>query len=306
MKRLLLLFFATCFSLPAVSQAAAQETPPPPPNFVLIVREEIKPGEMPAHEREGAAFVQTLAKVNARVADPKLRSGRIAMSPVAGNENEVMYLWPYDSFDDMEKSQAEIDKMAGDPKLLKADFDQLPDERLHVSQRDMIASYRPDLSYKVGRLDVAQARYMTMQTVRVKSGHEDEYWEMMREKMFPARDKAGIKASYAVFQVIAGAPGTTFFVFRPFRSLAELDERAPVLTRNAMTEETRKEVDKVVDRAVMFQDVTFFRINPRLSHVAPEFAARDAASATPFWNPKPEAPAPAAGRRAVARNGRRP
>jgi hypothetical protein len=302
MHKLPLLFSAICLSLSAVSTAA--QTPPPPPNIILLVREEIKPGELPAHEQEAAAYVHTLAKANARISNPALRSGRIAMSPVAGNENEITYLWPYDSFEDMEQSQSEMDKLASDPKLLKADFDQLPDNKLHISQRDMIATYRPDLSYKPERLDAAKSRYMTITTLRIKPGHEDEYWKMAKEHIFPARDKAGIKASYAVFQAIAGTPSTTFFILRPFRSLSELDERAPVITRAAMSEDTKKEVDKVTDRAVVFQEVTFQRFNPRLSYVAPEFAARDMAG-TPFWNPKPEAPAATASRRTGARSARR-
>jgi hypothetical protein len=283
----------------------AQTTAPPPPNLVLIVREEIKPGEMPAHQQEAAAFVRVLEKANSRISDPKLRDGRIAMSPVAGNENEVAYLWAYDSFADMEAKAQASEKLATDPASMKADFDKLPDNRLHISQRDTVAALRSDLSYGLGRIDIAEARYMVMTTFRIKPGHEDEYWEMVKKHVFPARDKAGIKASYAIYQSVGGVPNGTYFQFRPLRTLAELDERAPIATRNAMSSDTKSEVDKVTDRTMLMSETMIYRINPRISLVAPAMAARDK-SPTPFWNPKPEPePMAASDRKPNGRGGRR-
>ena len=287
MKRILQLASTASLLLTISVVALAQATPPPPPGILLIVREEIKPGEMPAHQQEAAAFIRVLDKANARIADPALRDGRIGMSPIAGNENEVAYLWGYDSFADMEAKAKESEKLSSNPAMMKADFDRLPDNRLHLSQRDMLAAFRPELSYGLGRIDIAEARYMVMTTFRIKPGHEDEYWAMVKKHVFPARDKAGIKASYAIYQSVGGVPNGTYFQFRPLRSLAELDERAPLATRNAMSNDTKDEVDKVTDRTVLLSETMIYRINPRISLVAPAMAARDK-SPTPFWNPKPE------------------
>ena len=303
MKRTLQLVSSPCLLL-LLSLAALAQSAPPPPSILLIVREEIKPGEMPAHQQEAAAYIEVLKKANARIADPKLRDGRIAMTPVAGNENEVAYIWGYNSFADMESKQKEAEKLSSNPAMMKADFDRLPDNKLHASQRDTLAAFRSDLSYGIGRIDIAEARYMVMTTYRIKPGHEDEYWGMVKKHVFPARDKAGIKASYAVFQSIGGVPNGTFFVFRPVRSLAELDERAPIATRNAMSGDTKDEVDKVTDRTVLLSETLIYRINPRISLVAPEMAARDK-SPTPFWNPKPESEPLAAERRTGGRPARR-
>lgn len=304
MKTIFQLVSTACLllALPLVTLA---QTAPPPPNIILLVREEIKPGEMPAHQQEAAAFIRTLAKANARISNEKLRDGRIGMSPVAGNENEVAYLWAYDSFADMEAKAKESERLATDPALMKADFDRLPDNRLHVSQRDTLAVFRPELSYGLGRIDIAEARYMVMTTFRIKPGHEEEYWGMVKKHVFPARDKAGIKASYAIYSSVGGVPNGTFFQFRPLRSLAELDERAPVATRNAMGSDTKEEVDKVTDRSMLVSETTVYRINPRLSLVAPAMAARDK-SPTPFWNPRPEPePMAASDRRSNGRTARR-
>ncbi|MBC7929981.1 MAG: hypothetical protein H7Z38_05370 [Rubrivivax sp.] len=286
MKKALSFLSATCLLLLIVAQAAAQ-TMPPPPGILVIVREDIKPGEMPAHDQEAAAYAQLLAKANERITNPDLRSGRIALTPIAGNENEVTYLWGYDSFDDMEKSNLEIDKMATDAKLLKADFDRLTDNKLHASQRDIIASLRPELSYGWGNVDVAQARYFVVTMTRIKPGHEAEYWDAFKKHVLTAREKTPLKgtASYAVYQVRAGMPGGFYISFRPLKSMAELDGASPMTVRNAMTDDGREKMDKVSSDAILTSETTFYRINPRISHVAPAMAARDTSPG--FWNPKP-------------------
>jgi hypothetical protein len=205
----------------------------------------------------------------------------------------------------MEAKAQASEKLATDPASMKADFDKLPDNRLHISQRDTVAALRSDLSYGLGRIDIAEARYMVMTTFRIKPGHEDEYWEMVKKHVFPARDKAGIKASYAIYQSVGGVPNGTYFQFRPLRTLAELDERAPIATRNAMSSDTKSEVDKVTDRTMLMSETMIYRINPRISLVAPAMAARDK-SPTPFWNPKPEPePMAASDRKPNGRGGRR-
>jgi hypothetical protein len=293
-----LLLLAVCAAVPA----SAQTPPPPPPNLLLIVREDIKPGEMPAHEREAMQFVSVQRKANERL-PADARDGRIAMSPVAGNENEVTYLWAYDSFADMQHRRDESEKLA--TGAMRADFDRLPDARLHAAQRDLLASYRSDLSYNVGKSNIAQARYMTMQTLRLKPGHENEYWTARKKILNAAFDKTGSNASLVVFQVRGGMPGPTFIIFRPLKSLADLDgAAAPNAMRTAMGSDA-DDWDKVSDRAIVSTETTIYAFNPRLSLVRPDFAARDNSSPA-FWNPALPAAAPATAAAApTRRNGRR-
>ena len=286
--------------LPAL--ALAQNAAHTPPTVVHIVREEIKPGEMPAHEQEAIEFVRAQRKANAMLPADS-RDGRLAMTPVAGNENEVMYLWPYESFAEMEKKEkAAQDISTG---ALRADFERLPDARLHASQRGMYAAYRPDLSYNVGKgVDAPQARYMSVQTLRIKPGNEDAYWTARKRILHAAYDKVGGNFSYAVYQVRGGALSTTYLIFRPFKSRADLDTNVPGMARAQMGSD-RDDWDKVVDKAVVVQDVSFYAFNPRLSVVGPDFAGRDTASPA-YWNPPLPAapPAPASQRRAVRRHHR--
>jgi hypothetical protein len=294
-------FVILLMSVAAISVARAQNTPHPPPNLLLIVREEIKPGEMPAHALEAMRFVQVQKKANARLPE-NMRDGRLAMTPVAGNENEVSYLWAYDSFADFEAKHREADKLS--TGVMRADFEQLPDARLHASQRDTLASYRPDLSYNVGGTDVATARFMSMQVIRLKPGHEDEYWAARKKILHAAFDKSGYKGSLAVFQVRGGMPGPAYIIFRPMKSLGDLDTNATVM-RDAMAANA-DEWNKMADRSVVLNETTIYAFDPRLSVVSPDFAAHDTASPS-FWNPtttgQPANASSESGRKAVARRG---
>jgi len=295
MRRLLLLALAVAASS---APAPAQDAPLPIPNVLLIVREEIKPGEMPAHEQEAIHFVRLQRRANDRLG-AEARDGRIALVPVAGNENEVTYVWPYASFAELEKKRKAADSLASG--AMRADFEALPDARLHASQRDMIASFRPDLSYNVGRgTRMPQARYVSMQTLRLKPGHEDAYWDARRRILHKAYDAVGANAAFVVFQVRGGGQMGTYYIFRALKSLAELDTNIMAAARAKMGAD-RDDWDKALDRAVLFNDVSYYAINPRLSIVPAEFAAQDTAGAN-FWNPPlPERPAAAANRRASAR-----
>src|SRR5688572_6380046 len=81
--------------------AVAQEAAGPPP-VLLINKEEIKPGQMGPHEKNAAHFVAIQNKANAG-------SHRLALTPVAGDNNVVLYLEGYPSFAEMEKAVEQFD-----------------------------------------------------------------------------------------------------------------------------------------------------------------------------------------------------
>jgi hypothetical protein len=291
MKRLILTFSALCFLLLTCAAASAQTpAPPAPPPVLLITREDIKPGKMDAHAEEALANVRLMAKTNSMITNKDLRGYRIGMTPFAGNQNEVTYVVAYASFANMEDRDREVEKYS--TGALKTDYAALPDKELHASQSNIVAVFRPDLSYGINNTDIAQARYVVMTTLRLKPGHEDEYWNSVQKYVNPARDLTPLKtnASYAVYQVTGGAPGSTYITFRPLKSLADLDTASARLVRPKMTDEGRAQTDAIADRAVVVSTTIYYAINPRISLVSSEFAARDKA-APAFWI---TTPAPAA------------
>ncbi len=279
MKRITVLF-ATLSLFLLASYTVFAQTPTQsggPPNVLMIVREQIKPGKGAAHTEESHRFTLALRKA-------KSTWGRIAMVPIAGDENEVMYIWPFMSFADVEKMNKDVEKWAtGD---LKADFDAIAPgpEDFHNSQRDMFAVFRPDLSYQAG-VNIAEMRYFSVETFSIRPGQE-ALFESAAKIYIETTKKAKIDSHWAIFQVVSGAEGSVYLVMSPMKSLAEMD-RIPADMKafsEAMGPEGMKSFDKMA--AEMFQSTSsrMYAFNPRMSYVSPEFAARD--KSTPaFWNP---------------------
>ncbi|MGH9967559.1 MAG: hypothetical protein ACREBG_06955 [Pyrinomonadaceae bacterium] len=280
MKKSLILgvvcLFVSCFSV-ALAQTPAEGEGPP--RVLLIVREDIKPGMMSAHNRHSAVFANIFGKL-------KTPNHRIAMIPVAGSENEVVYLTAAESFAELERETQETDrKMATTNASMTAELDRLEKEApvLHAGMRDMMAVFRPELSYNPG-VNVAQMRYFAVTTVRVRPGQEDQYAEYVRTLVNAARDKAKAEIHVAAYQIIAGMQGTTYMFFRPMKSLAEYDLRVGPRVREAMSDDQKKKADKLAGESVVLNETTIYAFNPRMSYLPKEFTAQDPG----FWNPAPE------------------
>jgi hypothetical protein len=277
MNKHLLFFVSCCLLLAGSSRVFAQE--PPPPNVLFIVREEIKPGKDAAHVEESNRFRQLLRKI-------KSPYGRIGMTPVAGNEHEVLYIWPFESFASVEKMNLDMEKWATGE--FKADFDAIAPgpEDLHVSQRDMVAVFRPDLSYGMN-LNIPEMRYMMISTIRVRPGQTMNF--MNGVNMYLAGLKKGnVDSHFAMFQVMAGTQDGIYLVIEPMKSLAEMDKLQERMKgfRDAMGPEGLKDLNKIASEVFNPGETTIYAFNPRMSYVLDAFAERDK-SPTPFWNPKP-------------------
>jgi hypothetical protein len=275
-KSLLLLVVVTLIS--AFSQVLAQ-TPDRqgPPQVALIVREDIKPGMMGIHNRHSAEFAAIFNKL-------QTANHRVALVPVAGSENEVIYITGAGTFAELESIQKTTDeKLAAVGGNMKADLDRLDKEApaLHAGMRDMFAVLRPEYSYNPG-INISGMRYFAVTTVRIRPGQEDQYAELVKITK-AARDKAKAELHVAAFQVIAGTPSTTLMLFRPMKSLAEYDLRIGPRVREAMSEDQQKKAAKLAGEAILFSETSVYAMNPQMSYVSKEMIAGDPA----FWTPKP-------------------
>ena len=268
------LFVLGCSLFLTISTTPAQD-PGPPPKVLLLVREEIKTGKMPAHSVEANNTVQIWSKA-------KSPHHRLAMVPVAGNENEVLYLWPFDSFAKLENSGRDLDRIA---VAQKADFDRIAlqnnGEDLHTSQRDAIAVLREDLSYRPN-FDVAKMRYFRMETIRVKPGSARD-WEEGRRILKAAHEKAKIDENMVVYQVAGGMQNGTYLVFIPWKSL----EGMATLPHgkeywDGMGDSNRDKMDEINGGSIVFHDLAIYAFNPQLSYMPAQMVAAD-----PFWTFKP-------------------
>jgi hypothetical protein len=274
-----LLFIAVTLLISAFSQTFAQAPAMPgPPKVLYIVKEDIKPGMMGAHNTHSANF----ANIFRTLGTP---NHRIALVPVAGSENEVVYITGCDSFAELESILNTTDKkMAGAGGNTKAELDRLDKEApmLHAGMRDMLTLFRPDLSYNPG-VDIRTMRYFSISTLRVRPGHDAQFAEYAQKVINAARKAKADNYHTAIFQVISGSQAGTYLLFRPMKSLSELDDQVGMKVRAAMGNDERKDLDKEAGEVYMSSETSTYAFAPGMSYVEKEFAAADPA----FWNPKP-------------------
>jgi hypothetical protein len=285
MRRFALSFVAV---LAAVGGAAAAEEPPAPlgpPPVLIINKEEIKPGLMGPHEKNAARFVAIQNKANAD-------AHRLGLTPVSGDDNVVMYLEGYASFEDMEKSQRKFEATIAADAALRGELDQNTEQGagMHASQKTALAVFRSDLSFRPVRMDeVAKARYFSVNTTRLNLGQMPAY-EAYTKALNAARDK--INADWvhtAVYQILSGAPANTFVTFTLFRSLTEWDEiTAKMVERNKAIDEALGGEEVVKERRKQAREImaesssALFAVSPTISRPSPQFLAYDPG----FWTPK--------------------
>lgn len=275
-----LLFIAVTLLISAFSQVFAQEPArmPGPPKVLYIVKEDIKPSMMAAHNDHSAGF----ARIFRTLGSP---NHRIAMVPIAGSENEVIYITGAESFAQLETILNTTDKkMAGVSGNTKAELDRLNKEApmLHAGMRDMLTLFRPELSYNPG-VDIRTMRYFSITTLRVRPGHDAQFAEYAQKLISVARKAKVENYHTAIFQVISGSPGGTYLLFRPMKSLSELDDPVGMKVRAAMGNDERKDLDKEAGEVYMSSETSTYAFAPDMSYVEKEFAAADPG----FWNPKP-------------------
>ena len=274
-----LLFFVVLILTSALSPTFAQEPAMKgPPPVLLIVREDIKPGTMGTHNRHSAEFAGIFNKL-------QTPNHRIALVPVAGSENEVIYLTGAGSFAELEGIQKATDeKMSAASGNMKADLDRLDKEApaLHAGMRDMLAVLRPQFMYG-GPVNISTMRYMAVTTVRVRLGQEDQYAELVNNMVKAARDKAKAELHIVAYQIIAGSPGPTYMFFRPMKSLAEYDLNIGPRVREAMSDDQKKKADKLAGETMVFSETSVYAFNPQMSYASKEMIAGDPT----FWNAKP-------------------
>jgi hypothetical protein len=289
-----LLFFVVVVLISASQVFAQDAAMKGPPKVLYIVKEDIKPGMMGAHGRHSASFANIFRTL-------ETPNHRIAMVPVAGNENEVVYITGVESFAQLETILNDTDKkMASVSGNMKAELDRLEKEApaLHAGMRDMMTMFRPDLSYNPG-VDIRTMRYFSITTVRVRPGHEAQYNDYLK-KMISVGQKAKVDDLHlAAFQVISGAQAGTYIFFRPMKSLEGFMVMVPLgmRMRAAMGDDMSKDADKTVSESVMSSETSTYAYAPSMSYVEKDFAAGDPA----FWNPKPAMMAKPKPRKRVAK-----
>lgn len=267
---LCLFVFAVGFS----GMAAAQDKPMGnmPPKVLTITREFVKPGKAgPVHEKSESAFVKAMMQAN-------WPTHYLAVDALSG-KTRSLFLTPYDSFDAWEKDVRATEKNTSLSAALEraavADGDLLTDMDSAVLAFHEEFSLRP-------QVDLPHMRYFEISLFQVRQGHEKD-WEKIVKIVTAAYEKIP-DAHWAAYQAVYGAPDTTYIIFNPLKSGAEIDKNfaAGKEFEAAMGEEGMKQLEELSAAAIEMSQTNLFAFNPRMSYPAEEWVKAD----PEFWKPK--------------------
>jgi hypothetical protein len=275
----------------APASAAAQAPEGPPPVFA-ITREDIKPGQMGPHEKTAAGYVAMLAKANPD-------SYRLALVPVSGDQNAVLYTQGFPSFAAVEAEAKATEAALTSNVAYRAEMDRVEREGIaqHSSQRVSYYRYRADLSYRpMSPKDVGAARYVSLTTTRVKPGRLPDYADYLKG-LNVAREKAGVTDIHsAVYEVVTGAPAGTLLILGTRQSLKDLDDDfARIPERQKAVDAALGGPDVVKMRRMLISEIiadsqnAIYAFAPAISRPPAFIAAGDPA----FWTPAAKGPAKA-------------
>ena len=274
MKRTLTIGVLLSAAIPAFAQTQA----PPPAKVIQIYREQVKPGKAVAHEKVEVGWPAAFAKASSP-------AYYVAMTSVSG-PGEAWYINPRDSFAALGKDDEAVEKNPA----LKAQLDALSaqDGELLSGISIYLATYREDLSYRPD-IEWSKARLVNVTTFRINMGRDQDFvaW---RKIVNDAHAKANMNESWVVYQVTSGAPGGTFLLFAPLKSMADLDALADMHGKSyqdAVGEDNRTRIRDLQHETLQSVSSQVFAMSPKMSYVSKEFASGD----PDFWTPKPPAPA---------------
>ena len=216
----------------------------------------------------------------------------LAMESLSG-KNRALFFTGYESFEAWEKDTRATEKN----KMLSSALDHAwaADGDLLSETDGAVLAFREEYSLRP-EVDIAHTRYFEISGWQVKHGHDkdwDEIVKMVKEAYSKIPD-----AHWSVYSAVYGMPDTTYIVFTPMKSLAEVDKSlmADKDFEKAMGEEGMKKLSELSARAIESSGTNLFAINPRMSYPADEWVKAD----HEFWKPKAAA-APAAGKKPAAK-----
>ena len=276
-KKITGLLLGSYLLLGGASMAVAQETTPPP-KVLSIIREFVKPGKSGApHEKAESAFVQAMTRA-------KWPTHYLAVSSITGKPR-VLFLTGYDSFEAWEKDVQATQKNA----TLSAALD-----RASVADGDLLSDY--DASALVyneefslrSTVDIPHMRYFDIALYRVRAGHDAD-WDKIVKMVKAAYEKIP-DVRFATYYAQYGQEGTTYVVFTPMKSAAEVDkgfDQDKQFMAN-MGEDGMKKFGELLGATIEFSQHNLFAFSPAMSYVSDEWIKAD----PDFWKPKAHTAAP--------------
>lgn len=264
-------------SIVAPHVALAQTLPASQPNLITIAREEVKLGRDADHAKIEAGWPAAYEKA-------KSPDYYLAMTSMTGAP-EAWYITAYASHaaigDSLKREDGDAALTAELTRLRRADADVI------TSVRTIQARARTELSSGTYP-DLAKQRFFEFTWFRVRPGHEPQF-EAAAKAYGSAVKRSGTKASYRVYEVVAGVPGPTYLIISSVAAYSEFDQAmsdGDKIVKSANAEEGAT-LQKLMLEGVVNVETQRFRVDPVQSYVPKETRAQDPA----FWMPKKPAAA---------------
>ena len=278
MRKKVTILSAMALCLGAAAFAEAQQAMLTPPKVLVIIREVLKPGKGPAHEKWETGWPRAFAKA-------KWPTNYLAVTAMTG-EPRALFFTGYDSLAAWESNNQALEKNAAlsaeDQALGEKDGDYLKEMQTGVF------NYMPELSYQPD-VPVAGVRYFLLAAFDVKQGHGDQFIAA-RKVALAAHQKGGLSDHFSLYHRTAGGSTNLYLIFIPMKSLAEVDQFAVIHGapyQAALGADGQKTLADLNSQDLVGTETQIFAFSPKMSYVSKEWVASEPA----FWAPKP---APAA------------
>lgn len=263
----------------AAAAAAQVGLPTSQPSLITIIREEIKVGHQAEHARLEAGWPVAFGRVNSP-------DYYLAMASMTGLP-EVWYIVPASSHAQLDQQNRRYDSDAATTaeleRLSRADAEHIN------SARTIHLAARPDLS--MGSYpDLARQRYWEITIFRARPGHEAEF-DAAAKAYISAAQRNAPNTSFRTYQVIAGMPGPTYFIFSSVANFADFDTMMAegMKTMTGANAQEQAALLKFSTDGMLSGETNRYRLDPRQSYVSRETRATDPA----FWGTMPTATRPA-------------
>jgi hypothetical protein len=238
-----------------------------------IFVESVKPGKGAAHAKVEAGWPAAFRKA-------KWPTHYLAATSMSG-PGEAWFLSGYESFAAMETDQRNVEKTP----VLSKELDRLSqvDGELLSGTRNILAVYRPDLSYRPD-ISIAQMRYFALTIFTLKPGYDSAFAEV-RKVVHAGHDKANMDEHWAMYQVVSGGAGSTYLLLIPMKSLTEADVAQEIHGKpygDALGESGRQQLRDFARAGLESTETKLLSFSPKMSYPSDEWVKQD----PQFWAPK--------------------
>src|ERR1700690_1523007 len=281
MKRIAGAMFALVVLLPigisGIAAAQDKSMAMMPPKVLAVSREYTKPGKSGStHEKTESLFVQAMMHA-------KWPTNYLAVGSLSG-KSRALFFTGYESFAAWEKDMLAAEKNTA--LMAALDHAGAVDGDLLSETDSSVLAFREEYSLRP-EVDIAHMRYFEISTWQVKHGHDKDWDEIV--KLVKAAYEKIPDAHWAAYSAVYGFPETTYVIFNPMKSLAEVDKNFAMDKEfeAALGEEGSKKLSELSAGAIEMSQTNLFMFNPHMSYPRDEWVKAD----PEFWKPKAAAAA---------------